>query len=143
MGKIREINRRNAKLAKMNDGDEKFVRIHNRTTEKGLISKRETEVCGVLSELKKSIDDQVLLNNAILQNDPYFEGAVKRLVGKGLQELNVKADLPDKYFIADLIAQQYLNQYYLHEPSKIYEMPSIQMSMVADSVSTNYMTKKQ
>lgn len=112
MAKIREINRRNANLRQMYEGDEKFVRVHKRSVERGLISKKETEVCGVLSKLKLSIDEQILLNSAILQNDPYFEGTVKRLVGKGLQELHIMAELRDKYFIADLIAQQYLNQYH-------------------------------
>lgn len=142
MERIREINRRNANLRQMYDGDEKFARVHKRTVEKGLISKRETEVCRVLSKLKLSIDEQVLLNSAILQNDPYFESAVKRLVGKGLQELKVKAELSDKYFIADLIARQYLNQYYISSPTPVYQMSSQVINMAAEG-RINYTTRKQ
>lgn len=118
MAKIREINRRNANLQQMYNGDEKFARIHKRTVERGLISQRETEVCEVLNKLKSSVDHTVLLNSAILQNDPYFEGQVKVLVGSGLNELRVKAAVKDKLYISELIAQQYLNQYHTGVPAR-------------------------
>lgn len=130
MEKIREINRRNANLKQMYGGDEKFARVHKRTVERGIISKRETEVCRVLSSLKESIDEQVLLNHAILQNDPYFEAGVRRLVGNGLQTLKVKAELLDKRFIANLIAQQYLNQYHA-EPVPAHYQDEDMLSMAA------------
>lgn len=112
MAKIREINRRNTNLQRMYNGDEKFARIHKRAVERGLITQHETEVCEVLNKLKDSVDHTVLLNSAILQNDPYFEGQVKVLVGSGLNELKVKAEVKDKLYISELIAQQYLNQYH-------------------------------
>ena len=112
MAKIREINRRNANLQRMYNGDEKFARIHKRVVKRGIISKRESEVCDVLKRLKSDIDGQIILNSAILQNDPYFEGTVKRLVGTGLNELRVKAELKDKRDISELISRQYLNQYH-------------------------------
>lgn len=112
MVEIRKINCKNANLLQKYEGDEKFVRVHKRYVERRLISENETEVCSVLSKLKLSIDKQILLNSGILQNESYFDRTVKGLVGKGLQELHIKAELDDKYFIADLIAQQYLNQYH-------------------------------
>lgn len=112
MAKIREINRRNANLQRMYNGDEKFARIHKRVVKRGIISQKETEVCDVLKRLKSDVDGQIMLNSAILQNDPYFEGTVKRLVGAGLNELKVKAELKDKKDISELISRQYLNQYH-------------------------------
>ncbi|MGL5013715.1 MAG: type I restriction endonuclease [Bacteroidales bacterium] len=132
MEKIREINRLNANLRQMYNGDEKFVRVHKRTVERGFISKREAEVCGVLLNLKSTIDDQVLLNSAILKNDPYFESTVKRLVGNGLHQLKINALLQDKGFIADIIATQYLNQYNSSSTITDYQLISENIKNAAD-----------
>lgn len=143
MAKIREINRRNLNLRQLYDGDEKFVRIHKRTVERGVISQRETEVCAVLSTLKATIDQQVLLNQAILQNDPYFEGAVKRLVGKGLMELKVKAELADKLFISEQIARQYLNQFNTGRETPFTYTHTPHTLNVAAEGSANYTTRQR
>ena len=138
MLKIREINRRNANLQRMYGGDEKFARIHKRVVQRGVISKKETEVCEVLNKLKNNIDTQILLNAAILDNDPYFEGAVKRLVGGGLNELKIKAEIKDKQFISELIARQYLNQYHTGEAPRPYynDITMGTIGMVAEPTST-------
>ncbi|MFI3297558.1 MAG: type I restriction endonuclease [bacterium] len=128
MAKIREINRRNSNLQRMYQGDEKFARVHKRVVERGIISKRESEVCDILNRLKSDIDGQIMLNSAILQNDFYFEGVVKRLVGVGFNELKIKAELKDKKDISELISRQYLNQYHtvrLKTPPAYYDNETI------------------
>lgn len=112
MAKIREINRRNEKLKKMYNSDEKFVRAHKRIVERGLISKRESEVCDTLKSIKDIIDDKILLNSGILKNDPYFEQTVTSLISQGLNKLNIKADINDKKFITTQVSGQYLKQYH-------------------------------
>lgn len=112
MAKIRAINRRNENLKRMYNSDEKFVRTHKRVIERGLISKRETEVCEALMSIKQIIDEKVLLNSGILRNDPFFEQTVTSLISSGLNKLNIKAEISDKKFITTQISGQYLSQYH-------------------------------
>ncbi len=114
MAKIREINRKNSQLKRMYENDEKFARIHKRVVERGLISKRETEICEVLMSIKKEIDSKILLNNHLLDNDPYFHRTVSTLVSTGLNQLNINAELDDKRYISTQISDQYLKQF--HSP---------------------------
>lgn len=112
MAKIREINRRNEKIKRMYENDEKFVRAHKRIVERGLISERESEVCEALMSIKNIIDAKVFLNSGILRNDPYFEQTVTSLISQGLNNLNIKAEINDKKYITSQVSGQYLNQYH-------------------------------
>lgn len=112
MEKIREINRRNNQLKRMYNSDEKFARAHKRIVERGLISKRESEVCDTLNSIKHTVDEKVLLNSGVLKNDPYFEQTVKQLISVGLLNLNIRATVDEKQFITTKIAGEYLLQYH-------------------------------
>lgn len=117
MKKIREINRRNRLLKKKYQGDERFVRIHkrieeeNQKRERPIIGKEEYEIAQGLSLMKRAIDDALFLNVNALQNEDKFKRDVLAMIGNQLMQLHIKADLPDRRFINNLITSEYLQQY--------------------------------
>jgi type I restriction enzyme, R subunit len=120
MLKIREINRRNNKLKQMYGNDEKFARTHKRIVQRGIISKRESEVCENLNSLKQQIDEKILLSSGVLRHDPYFEQTVRQLVSISLSDMKIKATLEEKQFITAQISNEYLQQYH-NQQQKGYE----------------------
>ena len=117
MKKIREINRRNNMLKKKYQGDERFVRIHkrieeeNEKREKPLISKTEYEIAESLSKMKREIDNRIYLDINIIANENSFKRDTLAMIGHQLVDLVIKASLPDRKFINNLIANEYINQY--------------------------------
>ena len=117
MKKIREINRRNNILKKKYQGDERFVRIHkrieeeNEKREKPLISKTEYEIAESLSKMKREIDNRIYLDINIIANENSFKRDTLAMIGHQLVALGIKASLPDRKFINNLIANEYINQY--------------------------------
>ena len=117
MKKIREINRRNNMLKKKYQGDERFVRIHkrieeeNEKREKPLISKTEYEIAESLSKMKREIDNRIYLDINIIANENSFKRDTLAMIGHQLVDLGIKASLPDRKFINNLIANEYINQY--------------------------------
>ena len=115
MKKIREINRRNNILKKKYQGD--FVRIHkrieeeNEKREKPLISKTEYEIAESLSKMKREIDNRIYLDINIIANENSFKRDTLAMIGHQLVDLGIKASLPDRKFINNLIANEYINQY--------------------------------
>lgn len=116
MKKIREINRRNNILKKKYQGDERFVRIHkrieeeNEKREKPLISKTEYEIAESLSKMKREIDNRIYLDINIIANENSFKRDTLAMIGHQLVDLGIKASLPDRKFINNLIANEYINQ---------------------------------
>lgn len=117
MKKIREINRRNNILKKKYQGDERFVRIHKRIEEENekreqpLISKAEYEIAESLSKMKREIDNRIYLDINIMANENSFKRDTLAMVGYQLIDLGIKADISDRKFINNLIANEYINQY--------------------------------
>ena len=117
MKKIREINRRNNILKKKYQGDERFVRIHKRIEEENekretpLISKTEYEIAESLSKMKHEIDNRIYLDINIIANENSFKRDTLAMIGHQLVDLGIKASLPDRKFINNLIANEYINQY--------------------------------
>ena len=117
MKKIREINRRNNILKKKYQGDERFVRIHkrieeeNEKREKPLISKTEYGIAESLSKMKREIDNRIYLDINTIANENSFKRDTLAMIGHQLVDLGIKASLPDRKFINNLIANEYINQY--------------------------------
>ena len=117
MKKIREINRRNNILKKKYQGDERFVRIHkrieeeNEKREKPLLSKTEYEIAESLSKMKREIDNRIYLDINIIANENSFKRDTLAMIGHQLVDLGIKASVPDRKFINNLIANEYINQY--------------------------------
>ncbi|MCE1198068.1 MAG: DEAD/DEAH box helicase family protein [Marinilabiliales bacterium] len=132
MVKIRAINQRNNQLKQMYHNDEKFARAHKRVIQRGLISKRETEVCDNLNNIKQKVDEKVLLNSGVLRNDPFFEQTVLQLISLSLSNLNIKATLEDKQFITAQIANEYLQQYHNQQMGQEYMLPAMKLGAAAE-----------
>ena len=117
MKKIREINRRNNILKKKYQGDERFVRIHkrieeeNEKREKPLIFRTEYEIAESLSKMKREIDNRIYLDINIIANENSFKRDTLAMIGHQLVDLGIKASVPDRKFINNLIANEYINQY--------------------------------
>ena len=71
--KVTELNRKNNLLKAKYENDAKYARMHKRILEKGNISKRESEICETLLDIKKQADDKVLINTKLLENESYFD----------------------------------------------------------------------
>lgn len=118
MKKIREINRRNNRLKKKYNDDERFVRIHkrineeNRHREKPVISAQEFEIAKSLAQMKKVIDSAIFLNINVLENEEVFRKDVLAHVSSQLRGMGIRADLSDRKYIHNLIAGEYLQQYH-------------------------------
>ncbi len=138
MEKIRDINRRNNQLKQMYNNDEKFARAHKRVVHRGLISKRESEVCDSLNSIKHTVDDKVLLNSGVLRNDPFFKQTVQQLISLGLMNLNIKATFDEKQFITAQISDEYLSQYHNQQEGYEYILPGMMLDKAAEPPRTNY-----
>lgn len=138
MEKIREINRRNNQLKQMYNNDEKFARAHKRVVQRGLISKRESEVCENLNSIKQKVDEKVLLNSGVLRNDPYFEQTVLQLISLSLSNLNIKATVEEKQFITVQISNEYLLQYHNQQAGYEYIIPGMPQRIAAETPQNNY-----
>lgn len=123
MDKIREINRRNAVLRRKYNDDEKFVRVHKRLREqneerkarepkeKPIISDSEVTIAESLNTLKKSIDNELLLNINNMKNEPYFLQYIMQNISSQLHALNVEAPREDRTWLRNHIAGEYLSTY--------------------------------
>jgi len=123
MDKIREINRRNAVLRRKYNDDEKFVRVHKRLREqneerkakepkeKPIISDSEVAIAESLNSLKKSIDNELLLNINNMKNEPYFMQYIMANISSQLHALNVEAPREDRTWLRNHIAGEYLSTY--------------------------------
>ena len=138
MEKIREINRRNNQLKQMYNNDEKFARAHKRVVQRGLISKRESEVCDSLNSIKETVDEKVLLNSGVLRNDPYFEQTVRQLISLSLSNLNIKATIEEKQFITAQISNEYLLQFHNQQAGYEYILPGMHQRLAAETPQTIY-----
>ena len=119
MKKIKEINSRNNLLRKKYHNDERFARIHKRIQEENkkrpqvIISNEDMILCESLYQMKCAIDTSVDLNPHILEGDSQnkFKQDVLSDVSKKLSELKIKVEIGDKKYIANLISNEYINQY--------------------------------
>lgn len=69
---ISALNRANANLETKYDGDQKYMRIHKRIKEHGLISELETKINAVLAAVKVDLDEKLLKNSQLLENEGYY-----------------------------------------------------------------------
>ncbi len=108
---VSELNRKNNLLKAKYENDKKYARIHKRILENGTISKRESEICETLLEIKKQADDKVLINTQMLNNESYFDKMMIQMVignfGKSKIELNPES----AKYINNCLVKEYTNEY--------------------------------
>lgn len=109
--KITELNRKNNLLKAKYEHDTKFARLHKRILERGNISKRESEICDNLTEIKKQVDEIVLINEQLLNNEPYFYGVVIKEIIKSFEKASVKLEAESAKYINNCLVKEYVNEY--------------------------------
>jgi type I restriction enzyme, R subunit len=111
--KVTELNRKNNLLKAKYESDVKYARIHKRILEKGGITKRESELCETLLDIKRQTDEKVLLNNKLLDNDTYFEGLMLRSVIASFSKNNITLQPEPAKFINTCVVKEYLQEFRL------------------------------
>lgn len=109
--KATEINRKNNLLKAKYQNDVKFARVHKRVVERGNISQRESEIHEILTDIKQQADDKILINQRLLNNEPYFEQNMLQMVIKGFQKTSVKLAPDSAKYINTCVVKEYLNEF--------------------------------
>lgn len=109
--KITELNRKNNLLKAKYENDAKYARIHKRILENGKISKKESEICETLLDIKKQVDDKVLINTQMLNNESYFGKLLIKLVIDSFSKNKIELDSDSALFINSCLTKEYLNEY--------------------------------
>lgn len=110
--KAKELERKNQLLKAKYNNDEKYARLHKRLMEKDPLTKRESKLFELLSDLKKEVDLKIEQNTQILDNENYVNQMVTRLI---IKEFNTKNNLSINKDIAkninSLLVREYINEY--------------------------------
>ena len=111
----KELERRNQLLKAKYDNDEKYTRLHKRLMEKDPLTDSESKLFDALTDLKKSIDEEVLQNSSMLDNESYVERMMKKIVVKKLHNEHQLGLNPEKVLrINSLLVKEYMNEYHGH-----------------------------
>lgn len=108
---VNELNRRNNLLKAKYAQDAKYARTHKRILEKGNISKRESEICETLLDIKQQADDKVLLNIKTLGNESYFSQLMSQMVISSFRKSKIELDPESAKYINTCLVKEYLNEY--------------------------------
>ncbi len=108
---VTELNRRNNLLKAKYENDAKYARTHKRIWERGDVSKRESEICDTLKDIKRKADEKVLVNTKLLNNESYFEKLMIQLVIESFMKSNINLEPDIAKFINSCIVKEYINEY--------------------------------
>jgi len=109
--RVTELNRKNNLLKAKYENDAKYARMHKRILERGNISKRESEICETLMDIKKQADDKVLINKRLLDNESYFDQLLIRMVIGSFAKTNIELDPDSAKYINGCLVKEYINEY--------------------------------
>ena len=109
--KVTELNRKNNLLKAKYEHDAKYARTHKRILEKGGISKRESEICDTLLDIKTQVDDKVLINTQMLKNESYFEQLMMQMVIGSFGKQKIALDPTSSKYINTCLVKEYMNEF--------------------------------
>jgi type I restriction enzyme R subunit len=113
--RIKEQNRQDVMLKAKYNGDEKFARIHKRLlTPPPFPAQWKTKQVSIneaLQKIKAETDDKLIRNNALLNNEPYFEDDIKGLVRKSFSDAGLPLELASAKEIVGLVVKEYVGAY--------------------------------
>lgn len=109
--KVSELNRKNNLLKAKYQNDAKYARAHKRILEKGDISKKESEVFEVLTDIKKLTDDKILINTKLLDNEGYFGQSMNQIVLGSFSKNKIDLNLEKIKYINNCLVSEYINEY--------------------------------
>jgi len=108
---VTELNRKNNLLKAKYENDAKYARTHKRILEKGSISKRESEICDTLMDIKKQVDEKVLINTQMLNNESYFDKLMIQMVIGSFGQHKIELDPESARYINTCLVKEYMNEY--------------------------------
>ncbi len=108
---VTELNRKNNLLKAKYENDAKYARMHKRILEKGNISKRESEICDTLMDIKKLVDEKVLINTQMLNNESYFDKLMIQMVIGSFGKNKIELDPESAKYINTCLVKEYMNEY--------------------------------
>lgn len=109
----KELERKNQLLKAKYENDEKYTRLHKRLMEKDPLTDSEAKLFDALSDLKHSIDEEVLQNSSMLDNESYVEKMMMKIVVNKLHKQHNLGLNPDKVKrINSLLVREYMNEYH-------------------------------
>ena len=109
--KVTELNRKNNLLKAKYESDAKYARMHKRILETGSIAKRESEICDTLMDIKKQVDEKVLINTQMLSNESYFERLMGGMVIDNFSKNKINLDPKSTKYINNCLVKEYINEY--------------------------------
>lgn len=109
--KVTELNRKNNLLKAKYENDAKYARMHKRILEKGNISKRESEICDTLMDIKKQVDEKVLINTQMLNNESYFDKLLIQMVIGSFGKNKIELDPESAKYINTFLVKEYMYEY--------------------------------
>ncbi|MCG9879640.1 MAG: DEAD/DEAH box helicase family protein [Bacteroidia bacterium] len=109
--KVTELNRKNNLLKAKYENDAKYARMHKRILEKGNVSKRESEICDTLIDIKKQVDEKVLINTQMLNNESYFDKLLIPMVIGSFGKNKIELDPATAKYINTCLVKEYMNEY--------------------------------
>ena len=93
------------------ENDAKYAKMHKRIVEKGGISKRESEICETLMEIKQQADEKVLINTRLLNNESYFDNLLMQMVIKSFEKTKIRLEPESARYINSYLVKEYINEY--------------------------------
>jgi type I restriction enzyme R subunit len=121
MKRIKKINADNERLKRAYKNDERFARIHKRIREeneermtygkKPVIAKGESEIAEGLNQVREWINKKIFYNYQIMENEEVFKQEILWKLSDELLTMNVEANVADRIFIRNHIANEYIAQF--------------------------------
>jgi type I restriction enzyme R subunit len=108
---VTELNRKNNLLKAKYENDAKYARMHKRILEKGNISKRESEICETLLDVKTNVDNKVLNMTQVLNNESYFSQLMMQMVMGSFGKNKIELDHESAKYINTCLVKEYMNEY--------------------------------
>jgi len=109
--KVTELNRKNNLLKAKYEYDAKYACLHKRILGKGNISKRESEICETLLDIKQQADEKVLINTKLLDNESFFNGMLMQMVVRSFVKNNIELEPESAKYINNCLVKEYMNEY--------------------------------
>jgi type I restriction enzyme R subunit len=108
---VTELNRKNNLLKAKYEYDTKYARMHKRIMERDGLSKRESEICETLLDIKQQADEKVLINTKVLSNEGFFAGMLMQMVIKSFRKKRIDLEPESAKYINGCLVKEYINEY--------------------------------
>ena len=109
--KVTELNRKNELIKAKYEYDAKYAKVHKRIVERGNVSKRESEICETLMDIKNQADEKVLINTKILDNESYFGQMLIQMVIRSFSKNKITLEPDSARYINNCLVKEYMNEY--------------------------------